>query len=396
MVAGAVLAALVAGAGPATAGTVGSPEERLDRAGALAEAQESSVVQDPASQQVAAAAGDGALTEGETLGPGETLVSSSGRYGLALGTDGLLALVQQPTRFSAEPVVLAFLAEGQAGARLVMQSDDNLVMYNPDNSVAENFATAGTGAEQLVVQDDRNVVLYGAGGSVVINFDTIPLELLAPGQALLSGDRMITGDRRTTLEMQTDGNLVVYQDGVVRFQSATSAPGADAVLQTDGNFVVYSGSTPVFQTVTGGRPDSETFLFLEPGAFGVLGSREQAVVSLYGSAWQSAVLSPGQTMLAGDRRRSASGSLLLLQEDGNLVQYVGGRAVWQSRTAGSEVAFAVMQEDGNFVLYGLVGDTLGVLFQTRTGGNPGAFLQVPDGRAQFQVRSGAGRVLYPR
>lgn len=43
---------------------------------------------------------------------------------------------------------------------------------------------------------------------------------------------------------------------------------------------------------------------------------------------------------------------LILQEDGNLVIYTNGRAIWSSGTAGRAVSYAIMQNDGNFVIYG--------------------------------------------
>jgi hypothetical protein len=45
-------------------------------------------------------------------------------------------------------------------------------------------------------------------------------------------------------------------------------------------------------------------------------------------------------------------SVLILQPDGNLVDYsLGGQVFWASNTAGRPVKDAVMQSDGNFVLY---------------------------------------------
>ena len=42
---------------------------------------------------------------------------------------------------------------------------------------------------------------------------------------------------------------------------------------------------------------------------------------------------------------------LFMQGDGNLVEYVGGRALWASDTAGDPGGYLAMQGDGNLVLY---------------------------------------------
>lgn len=74
----------------------------------------------------------------------------------------------------------------------------------------------------------------------------------------------------------------------------------------------------------------------------------------------------------------AGGARLALLPDQNLVGYdAAGRVVWASNTEGSGADFAVMQSDGNFVLY--AGNTQ--VWATDTAGNTQAFGQVhEDGR----------------
>ncbi|MBV9363340.1 MAG: hypothetical protein JO286_19765 [Solirubrobacterales bacterium] len=58
-------------------------------------------------------------------------------------------------------------------------------------------------------------------------------------------------------------------------------------------------------------------------------------------------LAPGQDIVSPDGHYE-----LLMQDDGNLVEYLsGGRALWASGTAGDRGAHAVMQANGNLVLY---------------------------------------------
>ncbi|WP_053161009.1 hypothetical protein [Streptomyces caatingaensis] len=86
-----------------------------------------------------------------------------------------------------------------------------------------------------------------------------------------------------TLVMQTDGNLVVYDEfGRARWSSNTVNKGWRAVFQADGNFVVYTASgKAVWDSKTAGHP----------------------------------------------------GSRLAVQDDGNVVIYDGSQAIWNTRTA---------------------------------------------------------------
>jgi hypothetical protein len=67
-------------------------------------------------------------------------------------------------------------------------------------------------------------------------------------------------------------------------------------------------------------------------------------------------LTPGNSITSFDGRFQ-----LILQVDGNLVIYDRGennRAIWSSRTNGQAAARAVMQDDGNFVIYGPTGNAI--------------------------------------
>jgi hypothetical protein len=79
----------------------------------------------------------------------------------------------------------------------------------------------------------------------------------------------------------------------------------------------------------------------------------------------------GQTAFSYDHRYD-----LELGFDGNLVLFEGATVIWQSFTPTHPGALALMQDDGNFVLY----DKNGVAyFSTGTWGNPGSLLDVQDG-----------------
>lgn len=66
---------------------------------------------------------------------------------------------------------------------------------------------------------------------------------------------------------------------------------------------------------------------------------------------------------------------LVMQGDGNLVLYQGSNALWHTQTHGQPGKAAVMQEDGNFVVYTAEGQAL---WNAGTHGHPGAVLRLQD------------------
>lgn len=64
---------------------------------------------------------------------------------------------------------------------------------------------------------------------------------------------MSSCDGHYSLSMQTDGNLVYYDDGHTIWDSGTAGgPGYLAIMQTDGNLVVYSNGTARWASHTNG------------------------------------------------------------------------------------------------------------------------------------------------
>jgi ABC-type transport system substrate-binding protein len=82
-------------------------------------------------------------------------------------------------------------------------------------------------------------------------------------------------------------------------------------------------------------------------------------------------------------------ALFLMQTDGNLVLYrADGRPKWHAGTYGNPGAFAVFQNDGNFVVYSASRDR--ALWNSRTYGRGGDRLAVQDdGNVVIYARSGA-------
>lgn len=137
----------------------------------------------------------------------------------------------------------------------------------------------------------------------------------------------------TRIVMQTDGNLVVYnQAGQSLWNAGTqNNPGASLILQTDGNLVIYAadGTSPLWSTATSQVPDHLSYV--------------NTYMSTSGNAGR---MYPGQSIDTADGRFH-----LIFQRDGNLVLYSPTKAVWSNVTTGKGAAFLALQSDGNLVMY---------------------------------------------
>ncbi len=100
----------------------------------------------------------------------------------------------------------------------------------------------------------------------------------------------------------------------------------------------------------------------------------------------------GQTLAAGSSVKSSDGRLsLLMQADGNLVLYFSpfgtwNTPVWASNTTGHGGAWAIMQDDGNFVVYDAGGAPL---WATATGPKGSVFSVQSDGNLVVYDAGGA-------
>lgn len=200
------------------------------------------------------------LRRGDTLGPGDDVVST--------GFDA--PGVDQATSYF--------------GTDLILQGDGNLVEYVTSTGVPLwASGTAGSGATTLVFQDDGNVVLYTAAGvpvwatgtngsnaryfypygnGTVVVTDGSGTALTVLGPAITNPRSQIyaygfSPDGRDELVVQDDGNVVAYDLQTGRPYWATGTAGAGRVTmvtQDDGNIVLYQLSTgrPIWASGTGG------------------------------------------------------------------------------------------------------------------------------------------------
>jgi hypothetical protein len=196
---------------------------------------------------------------------------------------------------------------------------------------------------------------------------------LNPGESLSQGAQLWSDNNQYYLTLQTDGNLVMYGPGGAVWATKTGGSGATlAIMQTDGNFVLYNAANKAVWFTQTYRPNS-TLAVQNDGNVRIYWQRSiwatntQDPNSIQPGS-QNRVLVPGQLIQAG-QGFTAGAYFLILQADGNLVLYKnGGSFVWATNTQSKGVSHALMQDDGNFVIY--AGTT--PVWATRTGGNGGS------------------------
>ncbi len=140
--------------------------------------------------------------------------------------------------------------------------------------------------------------------------------------------------------MQTDGNFVLYNSANQSLWS-TQSGGTNAssiMMQDDGNLVVY-----IFKWFAG------TYATPSPGPFPPQ------------TCGSTAYLVSGQTLQSGQCIVSPHGQYILyMAPDGNFYIYDIAHAIgtWGANTAGHPGAYAILQSDGNFVVYDTNGTAL--------------------------------------
>ncbi len=206
---------------------------------------------------------------------------------------------------------------------------------------------------------------------------------MQPGEILLPGDRIFSANARYEFVYQTDGNLVLYDQGRALWASGTDGrPLGVTIAQSDGNLVIYAptGSDPIWSSDTWQHPgshlvvqDDGNVVIYRPDGTPVWDTSTwiQTGPTATGNGMQ-----PGEVLNPGDRIYSANTRYeFVYQTDGNLVLYDQGRALWASGTDGRPLGVTIEQSDGNLVIYGRAG---AVIWSSDTWQHPGSHLVVQD------------------
>ncbi|MER5729648.1 hypothetical protein ABT084_15125 [Streptomyces sp. NPDC002138] len=216
---------------------------------------------------------------------------------------------------------------------------------------------------------------------------------LRPGQRLEPGASLVPTPGKTELVMQPDGNLVIYALGtpggfkLPLWNSGTYGnPGAYATMQDDGNFVIYKqgGSAQtgggIWHTATyGSRANSYLAASIrDDGQLVVSGRAETSFWS--DTPEQHVRVCPSDMAWGRGSWAQAASVWLVLQRDNNLVMYrkSDGKAIWGSGTYGSRSPLSLeIGDNGDLVLHGDDRNET-VHWRTGTGGNDGAYALLQD------------------
>jgi YD repeat-containing protein len=287
---------------------------------------------------------------------------------------------------------------GRPNAHLVVQNDGNLVLYDgttvlwatftsyappPPPPVQLPVATAdtlrmGEQMDELWSTNGRFLFAHQGDGNIVL-YDTC----FSPGDVLWNSGTEWAGNGTTA--SLTNGGLSLSRDGRLLWlmgtvDDATDHPGAYLDVQNDGNVVIYDGGEVLWATLW-----EPSFHWPEPcgGSTPPDPGNPDADVRLNPGDSLGTLTSPnGQYQLVFD------------PQQGNVILSSGGQRLWDMGASGG--ARAVMQTDGNFVIYA-DGGSSHPLRWVNNGGHQseGWYMRLTnDGRVE--LRNAAGQVMWDR
>lgn len=195
------------------------------------------------------------LKPGEYLSPGEYLLSPDGHNVLALNKNGSLVL------YSGFNSVKTF--HSKDGNKLIMQDDGNLVLYNKTGQALWHTVTHGNTGAHLGLKTNGNMIVSNEALQELWTSNTteIPdlLYYVHPKTStgkIFPGQSLVTADKKYRMDLQSDGNLVIYSPNRAIWANYTTIGKSVAYLamQSDGNLVIYDNNgKALWHTHTNGK-----------------------------------------------------------------------------------------------------------------------------------------------
>ncbi|MGH8448256.1 putidacin L1 family lectin-like bacteriocin [Pseudomonas sp.] len=240
--------------------------------------------------------------------------------------------------------------------------------------------------------------MAGPEGPPRVQFTNNGSPVLPPRNSMNPGQYLESPNKRFKLILQTDMNLVLYDNGTAVWVADSNTPYSSTlsnpVAKVPNSFYVFESGVlsdhvhvRIWSTVNSTPPDSvaaaayRNFLQVQDdGNIVIVDSRAiwNGTPSIPLDPGGTAFLFGGPTELVMGVPYFAGDGALIFQGDGNVVNYGPNWSVrWASYTQNKGATRAVFQADGNFVVYAANNVPL---WNSGTGGNPGATLRLqPNG-----------------
>ncbi|MFB6719963.1 hypothetical protein ACFCV3_07380 [Kribbella sp. NPDC056345] len=186
----------------------------------------------PAAVTQATAVSD-VLQPGQKLKAGNYIRSKNGQYTFLMQSDGNAVLYKGKT-------ALWSTATNRKASVLVMQKNGNLEVVSGKTVVWQSNTGTSPNA-RLVVQNDNNLVIYNTRNKP--NWSRyMVVGTLGMNRVLKYPEFMTSVNRTYRAYMQGDGNFVLYKGKTPLWSTKTQSKGAFVAMQGDGNLVVYSAA----------------------------------------------------------------------------------------------------------------------------------------------------------
>ncbi|HJQ02102.1 MAG TPA: hypothetical protein VJ851_10910 [Jatrophihabitans sp.] len=182
---------------------------------------------------------------------GSSLTSPSGQFRLTAESVGAFGLTQDAYLATAEWTISATVQEVDGlpspigRDRLTMLTNGDLALISAAGKPLWSSHTSGAG-NSLYLQDDGNLVIYSPLSRALWASHTTAVVLL-PGTIVPAGTIYVSDTYPETspgyigrLEMQRDGNLVLYGKSRLIWNSNTHVAGSHAAYTGNGTLAVYS------------------------------------------------------------------------------------------------------------------------------------------------------------
>jgi len=305
--------------------------------------------------------------------------------------------------------------KGSGPYRLAMQKDTNLVLFDSQNEIVWKSRTNGRGKEpsRLVLKDDGDLIIYDTNDRIVWSWrsrSSLTAGVLNPDSTLLNGQTMNENEckwspnRIFQMCLQDDGNFCIYDKahagGWCTYSHNRGPRPRRITMQTDNNLVEYgSDNQPVYATKTNEPASNEpAALTIQDDGNLIIYQGGQAIWSgrggVLGNPNLGNILQNGQTMFEDDCLQSPNKQWqACFQSDGSLDTYQNGVSKWWNgfSNIGFRPRRLVLQADNNLVQYDAKNQAL---WMTNTNGKstaPATLSMQDDGNL---VMYAGGKVLW--